>query len=345
MKSPVVQSAQPGEASEHSSLRNRIYYRLKPLIPRAMQVWLRSQVVKRMRNAYRDSWPILEAAGNPPPRWTGWPDQRRFAVALAHDVETAVGQSRCLQLMRLEQELGFRSSFNFVPERYQVDPALRATLLAEGFEVGVHGLIHDGKLFESYATFESRAKRINHYLADWHSVGFVSPSSHHHLEWMHLLDIEYDSSTFDTDPFEPQPDGLATIFPLWVANPNGEGGYVELPYTLVQDYSLFILMGETTNDIWKQKLRWIADKGGMVFLIAHPDYMNFGRGRGGFQEYPAELYQAFLEHLRREYAGQYWHVLPRQLAQYYRQRLAREDSGEQAASTGLEQRTYRSKVA
>src|ERR1700746_3430317 len=48
----------------------------------------------------------------------------------------------------------------------------------------------------------------------------------HKLDWLHDLDIEYDASTFDTDPFEPQPDGHGTIFPFWV--PKGDdGGYVE----------------------------------------------------------------------------------------------------------------------
>ena len=31
-----------------------------------------------------------------------------------------------------------------------------------------------------------------------------------------MLNIAYDASTFDTDPFEPQPDGVNTIFPFWV---------------------------------------------------------------------------------------------------------------------------------
>jgi hypothetical protein len=306
-----------------TSLRNRIYYRLRPLIPRRGQVWLRSQLVRRTRRAHAATWPILEQAGQPPSGWAGWPEGRRFAVALAHDVETAVGQSRCLQLMHLEQVLGFCSSFNFVPERYRVDPALRARLGEAGFEVGVHGLLHDGKLFESYATFQARAQRINHYLADWQAVGFVSPSSHHHLAWMHELNIEYDSSTFDTDPFEPQPDGLATIFPQWVAGPHANGGYVEIPYTLPQDYTVFILMGEMTTDIWRRKLRWIADHGGLAFLIAHPDYMHFGPGRAGFQEYSVALYQEFLAHLRNDYAGQYWHALPRQVAAHCRRSLTR----------------------
>jgi hypothetical protein len=41
---------------------------------------------------------------------------------------------------------------------------------------------------------------------------------YHDLELLHHLDIEYDASTFDTDPFEPQPDGMGTIFPFWVPN-------------------------------------------------------------------------------------------------------------------------------
>jgi hypothetical protein len=147
---------------------------------------------------------------------------------------------------------------------------------------------------------------------------------------MHDLEIEHDSSTFDTDPFEPQPDRLGTIFPMWIQGANHDDGYMELPYTLPQDYTLFILLGEKGNDLWKRKLRWIADNGGMAFLIAHPDYMHFGPGRAGFQEYPVELYREFLEHLLDEYAGQYWHALPKEVASHCRQALARQVTGDPA---------------
>jgi predicted deacetylase len=53
--------------------------------------------------------------------------------------------------MKLEEEKGFRSSFNFVPERYKVSPELRDYLVKKGFEVGVHGLKHgkgNGPLLE-----------------------------------------------------------------------------------------------------------------------------------------------------------------------------------------------------
>ena len=54
---------------------------------------------------------------------------------LTHDVESGAGLANCRSLARLESELGFRSSFNFIPEgSYRVPPELRK-LTAMGFEV------------------------------------------------------------------------------------------------------------------------------------------------------------------------------------------------------------------
>src|SRR5262249_41363433 len=135
------------------------------------------------------------------------------------------GLAKCRQLMELEMKLGFRSSFNFVPEGdYQVPRVLIDELKANGFEVGVHDLHHDGKLYHSRKQFVQDSALINHYLNDWGAVGFRSGFMLHNLHWLHDLDIAYDASTFDTDPFEPQPDGVSTIFPFWVANGKCEGG-------------------------------------------------------------------------------------------------------------------------
>lgn len=221
--------------------------------------------------------------------------------------------------MELEAGLGFRSSFNFVPRRYDVSPGLRERLAESGFEVGVHGLYHDGKYYESRTVFRERAEKINGFLREWSAVGFRSPSMHHNLDWIHDLDIEYDASTFDTDPFEPQPDGVGTIFPFVVPGPGDRPGYVELPYTLPQDFTLFLLLRETTIALWMRKLAWIAQRGGMALVIAHPDYMRFG-GKPAFDEYPAEIYGRFLEHVRERYEGQYWHALPREISRFWRSR-------------------------
>jgi len=168
----------------------------------------------------------------------------------------------------------------------------------------------------------------------------------HNLDWLHELDVKYDASTFDTDPFEPQPEGRHTIFPFWVPRPNadhrswmtdhalslsnvrhssfelrhsaaGGDGYVELPYTLPQDSTLFLLLGEKTASIWKRKLDWIAEYGGMALFITHPDYMTFSdRPSGKAGQYPVELYKSLLEHIRCKYANKYWQPLPKEMAAF-----------------------------
>jgi len=299
-----------------SHLINKIYYQFRPFIPGWLQIFLRRKVVAKKRLSCKDIWPINKKAGRRPDGWLGWPGKKQFALVLTHDVDTAIGQAKCLKLTKLEEEFGFRSSFNFVPERYNVSPDLRHYLTDNGFEVGVHGLKHDGKLYRSRKIFQSRSIRINHYLKAWESVGFRSPAMHCNLDWIHDLNIEYDASTFDTDPFEPQPDGVGTIFPFCVRADTNARGYVELPYTLPQDFTLFVLMKETSIDIWKQKLDWIVSNGGMALLNTHPDYMNFDGTELSPTTYPAAYYVEFLKHLKSKFEGQYWHVLPRQVARF-----------------------------
>ncbi len=129
----------------------------------------------------------------------------------------------------------------------------------------------------------------------------------------------YDASTFDTDPFEPQPDGVGTIFPFFMAS--GEKGqgtdYVELPYTLAQDSTVFLLLRETSTAIWERKLEWIAEHGGMALLVTHPDYMNFEQDdrANGFIPH---LYEAFLHQAAARYRGQFWHAVPREVATFFK---------------------------
>lgn len=296
-----------------------MYYYIKPFIPRYLQILLRRGIALRKRKLCADIWPIDVRAGRAPLGWTGWPDGKQFAFVLTHDVETEKGQDKCRKLVKLEEESGFRSSFNFVPADYPVNPELRDYLVNNGFEVGVHGYTHDGSLYKSRNVFQTHAIHINRYLRDWGAVGFRSPAMHHNLEWLKDLEIEYDASTFDTDPFEPQPDGTCTIFPFWVEDNYAQKGYVELSYTLPQDFTIFVIMKGKNTDVWKEKLAWIADNGGMALLITHPDYMNFGDKKLSIDEYPAEYYKEFLEYTKNTYKGLYWHATPKEVAQYHMQ--------------------------
>jgi hypothetical protein len=127
--------------------------------------------------------------------------------------------------------------------------------------------------------------------------------------------VEYDCSTFDTDPFEPEPDGAGTAFPFWVPGPNGSG-YVELPYSLAQDFTMFVLLREQSIDIWKRKLDWVVAHGGMALLNTHPDYMAFD-GKPARDEYLVSRYEEFLHYARKRYEGLYWTATPREVARHY----------------------------
>jgi hypothetical protein len=279
---------------------------------------MRRRYAQLLRSKSASEWPINRSAGVPPDSWNGWPDEKAFAVVLSHDVDTWRGHQRVLQLAQIEKELGFRSCFNFVPERYKNSDSLQKTLRQQGFEIAVHGLKHDGRLFSSKKVFESRARRINRYLRQWQTTGFTSPSMHHKLEWMTRLNIEYSISTFDVDPFEPQPDGVNTIFPFLVQSSDNAGSFVELPYTLPQDFTLFIVLQETDNRTWKRKLDWIARRGGMALLNTHTDYMNFNGGRDAFEEYSVEFYIDFLKYIKQRYETSFWHALPVDVARFVR---------------------------
>lgn len=290
-----------------------VYYLLKPIIPRPLQLHLRRVVAQRVLLRNKDWWPIDPQTATPPPNWYGWPEGKKFALVITHDVEHAKGQARCQELASLDQELGFVSNFNLVPERYPDNPQLRRWLEQKGFEVGVHDLRHDGKLFRNYKEFKAKSLRVNKYIRSWGARGFRAGAMHHNLEWIHELDIEWDSSTFDTDPFEPMPDGLGTIFPKQIVNPNTGHSYIEIPYTMPQDSTLFIVLREHDFRVWRRKLDWIVQQGGMVLFNTHPDYMNFSNGRGQ-EEYPITFYRDFLTYVRTTYKGYYWNALPKDIA-------------------------------
>jgi peptidoglycan/xylan/chitin deacetylase (PgdA/CDA1 family) len=302
------------------SFSRRVYYMLKPYLSQKITHPLRrvhSGVAKRASGL---SWPIesryclflrevarqvlLLAAKSEIDFRYFWPQNKQFAFILTHDVETGEGQRVIPALADLEESLGFRSSFNFVPERYPLDWGLMKDLKKRGFEIGVHGLKHDSTLFTSRAGFERQGRKINQYLQIFQADGFRSPYTHRNPDWMQLLNIEYDSSFFDTDPFEPMPGGTMSIWPFTT------GRFLELPYTLAQDCTLFNVLGKESSAIWQEKLAFIKKYNGMALMLVHPDYSGTGPARGHYAD--------FLKEVRA--AGEYWHALPREVASWWKAR-------------------------
>lgn len=299
------------------------YYALKPFLPRSLTLLLRQQYGQLHRSDFQLRWPIEErfvhfqwnviqqlmiALGQTSLTFRYfWPAGCRWTLVLTHDVETDLGQTFVRKVAGLEERLGFRSSFNFVPERYDIDYRLMQELRERGFEIGVHGLKHDGKLFNSQARFMERAERINYYLKEFGALGFRSPLTMRNPEWMQALEVDYDLSFFDTDPYEPMPGGVMSIWPFAI------GKFIELPYTLPQDCTLFQVFNECTPHLWLKKLDFIEDYHGMALVITHPDYLRETR--------VWNIYIEFLKALKERV--NYWHALPCEVAWWWRRRIER----------------------
>ncbi len=289
----------------------RAYYRLRALIPLPMrQLLQRYRPIAPLADWYKPE--AFAAALTEELRTISggvrtihpWPDGNRFAFVPTHDVETAEGMRRVESIANLEQELGFRSSWNIVPYKYPVDRGLVRELRDRGFEIGVHGYNHDGRLFTSRRLFESRVPAINAALRLFGAVGFRAPMVHRNLLWLQSLNVEYDASCFDADPFQAMPGGVGSIWPFI------SGRFVELPYTLPQDHTLFISLHERDGRIWEDKLEFIVRLCGMALVITHPDYLDSDTRIGA--------YRRLLERVR-EVPG-VWRALPRDVAAWWRER-------------------------
>ncbi|MCA9242159.1 MAG: hypothetical protein KDA37_18235 [Planctomycetales bacterium] len=291
----------------------RAYYRVRPLLPIAVRQRLQQRRNQRMPQS--DDWflptEFLRGLSRLLPKGSKveiWPDAHRFALVLTHDVETAEGLRRVPAIADMEEGLGLRSCWNLVPYKYAIDQGLVRDLQQRGFEIGVHGYNHDGRLFWSEKEFRRRAPMIAAAARQLGAVGFRAPMVHRNLDWIQRLPFEYDASCFDVDPYQAMPGGVGQLWPFFA------GEMVELPYTLPQDHTLFVTLGETSDRVWRQKLGHIEEWSGMALLLTHPDYLDT----------PAllEVYRGFLEYASNR--SGVWHALPREAACLLRERAQRE---------------------
>jgi peptidoglycan/xylan/chitin deacetylase (PgdA/CDA1 family) len=208
------------------------------------------------------------------------------------------------EMADLEEKYGFRSSWNVPLAQYEFDWAPFERLRERGFEVGAHGLSHDGRLFRSKADFRKLRPKLEALARARGLRGFRSPSTLRRLDWMATMDFDYDSSFADTDVYEAQPGGTCSLFPFFI------GRMVELPYTLAQDHTLINLLQCDPTKVWSRKIEWIAAAGGMMLALVHPDYIWDAQHRWAYEELLKRL-----SDLRSA-----WHALPSEVAAWWRRR-------------------------
>jgi len=247
---------------------------------------------------------VAEVAGVPVPWIAPWPQGREWALVLTHDVETAEGLSLLPVLRKVEEARGYVSSWNFVPKRYEVPQSLLKDLKNRGCEVGIHGLYHDGRDLESAHMLQERLPEMVRYAQQWGAAGFRSPATQRDWDLIATLPFDYDSSYPDTDPFEPQGGGCCSWLPVM------NGQIVELPITLAQDHTVFVILRMRDAKVWMDKAEALRRRGGMALILTHPDYVRLGP--------ISEAYEALLA----QYADDktVWHALPGEVSRWWRRR-------------------------
>jgi glycosyltransferase involved in cell wall biosynthesis len=297
----------------------RGYYLLRPLMPRAVQISLRRAFARVQARRRFPAWPIenslhdffglmlaivASVADEPVPTIAPWPSGYRWALVLTHDVEHAGGWESREPVIELERARGVRSSWNLVPLRYEVKVEEVRSLQAEGFEVGVHGLYHDGRDLASPHLWNTRLPAIRDAARRWDAKGFRSPALHRRWEFMAMPGLDYDSSYPDSDPFEPQAGGCCTWLPFFIGNT------VELPVTLSQDHTLFVILRQDSELSWVEKARYLRSRGGLALIDTHPDYLRD----------PSILnaYERFLDQFVTDQSA--WKALPAEVSAWWRNR-------------------------
>jgi peptidoglycan/xylan/chitin deacetylase (PgdA/CDA1 family) len=316
-----LESTRSAFASRADASSRSLYYALRPLIPRRLQIAMRRAHGRLRANVSFPRSPIEPArhdlhaylfeqlariGGRPVPYIAPWPRGHSWAFVLTHDVETTVGHDNVRVLRAVEEHAGMRSSWNFVPERYPVDDQVIASLAGAGFEIGVHGLRHDGRDLESLATLRKRLPKIRQAAERWGATGFRAPATQRGWELIPELGFDYDSSYPDSDPYEPQRGGCCSWLPFF----NGET--VELPITMPQDHTLFVILGRQDSAPWLEKLELLRLAGGMALVITHPDYM--------LDQERIDAYERLLEQACSD--GEVWCALPRDVSAWWRRRAA-----------------------
>ncbi len=315
---------QGAQIRQLSSEKLALYYRVKSLVPRGVQIRARRRLARWQGVPEFPRWPLdrsvaellrffvrcsLVSSGQDSLRFRWfWPDARAAAAMLTHDVESAEGLKLSLELAALEEDRGLRSSFNIVASWYPIDMGIVRELQDRGFEIGLHGIHHDRSMFSSRESFESQLGAVAEGARKLGAQGFRSPATHRVYEWLGELPVLYDCSIPHSDPYEPQPGGCCSVWPFFI------GDVVELPYTLPQDHTLFTVLGHKTIDLWRRQVEALVEQNGLVQCVTHPDPGYLG------DRAKRALYAEFLDVLRQR--DDVWFALPREVAAWWRQRDA-----------------------
>lgn len=219
---------------------------------------------------------------------------KKYALCLTHDVDTSDGFNKITEFVEIEQDLGFVSTFFLPAFHYDIDFKLLKLIEGFGFEIGIHGYNHDGRLpFTNLQEIDRKLKKsIDKFREHVKVFGYRSPSFLRTPNLYKILEkyFLYDSSAPDTLnlSFKTSFDGCGSVFPYQ------RGNILEIPVTISNDADLLIYgyNPEQILRIWREKINFIRNIGGTATVLTHTDPHFSGNKK------MLELYRKFLKEIK-----------------------------------------------
>jgi hypothetical protein len=277
-----------------------------PAAPIPFPEWPMDASVETLRFMFQQACCVAgwSGAGAPP-----WPDGRRCALVVSHDVDTAAGLRLAGEVAGFEAGLGVRSCWFVVGDLLGRDPALLEALRGQGHEIGLHGDRHDNTIaYQSPERIRSRLAGALARARRYEVRGFRSPSL---LETPTLRDALGERFAYASQVPDSEVDsllgprrGCASLFPFV------KRGLLEIPITLpMEDKLIMAGMSEAgILELWRRKAARIQQVGGLIQLAIHNEPHLLRRCRGAYQELLREL----------SADASIWRATPGELAAWWR---------------------------
>ncbi len=251
-----------------------------------------------------------------------WPEGKRYAIVLNHDVDTEWGFENDLGIKtfrEIEEGLGLRSAWLTVARLHEAGRSVLKDLMDEGHEIGCHGTVHDHKIaYLSPDRARARMEGANAFLREFDCVGFRSPSYHHSDALYAGLDgiMDYDMSMHDCFENDNSPasslEGCSTCFPFHISGTR----VLQIPTTVAEDLVLELAGQEPDQALSTQRqlIQDIAKRYGVANILTHPEPQLSARPPW------IAVYRNLLEGLVGD--DEAWFALPRDVSDWWKRREA-----------------------
>ena len=315
-----------------SGILSRVPFRARWIPGRIKEHLLRPLLGARLaRTGVFPRWPIepcvediralvadaAKRAGTFPEPAPFWPEGKRYAAMLSHDMDSgkACRKGYWKAFAEMEEAHGLRSSWHFCTEHFRDATAVMEELSRRGHEIAWHGHRHDPSVLRSSGNSFSESIRANRdFFKEYGVRGFRSPNFIRTPGLYRALKgiLGYDSSARDTaaEIFSSRTrEGCCTVFPFM------RNGVLEIPVTVPDDISVRCVTQDDEESIFNvqlQKIEWIRSRGGVAVTLTHPESWI------SLRKPLFNAYRRLVEFVSRDRCA--WNVLGRDIEAWWRKR-------------------------